>query len=131
MKLIEQFKDKQYMNLETFRKNGEGVKTPVWFAQDENTLRVWTSTDSGKVKRIRRDGKVRVVPSTASGEPIGEWTDATSAVLDSAEELKRTRDLFQKKYGLLFNMFAFMGKMRGTAYITLNVHFNSSSSHGN
>jgi hypothetical protein len=24
----------QYLNIETFRKNGQGVKTPVWFVED-------------------------------------------------------------------------------------------------
>jgi len=131
MNHIEQFKDKQYMNLETFRKNGEGVKTPVWFAQDGETLRVWTSTGSGKVKRIRRDGNVRIVPSTASGDPTGEWTNANVAILDSADDLNLTQDLFRKKYGWVFSMLAWMGKMRGSTYITLKVQFNSSSSHRN
>ena len=25
------FSEKKYLNLETFKKNGDGVKTPVWF----------------------------------------------------------------------------------------------------
>ncbi|GAB4498404.1 MAG: PPOX class F420-dependent oxidoreductase [Anaerolineales bacterium] len=121
---IEQFKNHKYMNLETFRKNGEGVKTPVWFAQDGNTLRIWTESKTGKVKRIRRDGTVRVTPSTASGEPLGEWTEAKAIVLEEPEEVKRTKDLFYQKYGWMFNMFAFLGKMRGGNFITLKVQFN-------
>lgn len=124
MKPIEQFKDKQYMNLETFRKNGEGVKTPVWFAQDGDTLRVWTEVRTGKVKRIRQNGKIRITPSTAAGEPLGEWTDANAVVLEEQEEVKYTKDLFYKKYGWMFNMFAFLGKMRGGNFITLKVSFS-------
>lgn len=124
MKHIEQFKNKQYINLETYRKNGEGVKTPVWFAQDGDTLRVWTSIGSGKVKRIRRDGSVRIAPSTATGEPTGEWTSANVVILESDEDLKHTNELFYKKYGWLFNMFAALGKIRGGSFITLKVQFN-------
>ena len=124
MKHIEQFKNQQYINLETFRKNGEGVKTPVWFAQDGETLRIWTSNGSGKVKRVRRDGNVRIAPSTATGEPTGEWTSASVVILESEEDLKRTTDLFYQKYGWSFNMFAFLGKIRGGTFITLKVQFN-------
>ena len=121
MKDIKQFENQQYMNIETFRKNGQGVKTPVWFAQDGETLRIWTQADAGKAKRIRRDGKVRIAPSTASGDPIGEWIDAHAAVLDSPEEVKRTAGLFKKKYGFMFNVFGVMGKMRRAQYITIRV----------
>lgn len=124
MTSIGQFKDHQYMTIETFRKNGDGVKTPVWFAQDGNTLRIWTDTGTGKVKRIRRDGKVRIVPSTAAGEPLGEWIEANAAILDSTEEVKYTKDLFYEKYGWMFNMFAFLGKIRGGNFITLQINFN-------
>lgn len=100
MKGIKQFENQQYLNIETFRKNGQGVKTPVWFAQDGETLRIWTQADAGKAKRIRRDGKVRIAPSTASGDPIGEWIDAHAAVLDSPEEVNHTAGLFKKKIWL-------------------------------
>jgi len=123
MTRLEQFKNHQYMTLETFRKNGAGVKTPVWFAQDGNALRIWTENRTGKVKRIRRDGKVRIVPSTASGEPLGEWTEANAIVLETPEEVKYTKSLFHQKYGWMFNMFAFLGKMRGGNFITLKVYF--------
>lgn len=32
---IEQFNSHQYLNLETFRKDGWGVKTPVWFVRED------------------------------------------------------------------------------------------------
>ena len=35
---FEKFTRQQYLNLETFRRNGESMKTPVWFVQDEKTL---------------------------------------------------------------------------------------------
>ena len=121
MNTIEQFKDQQYINLESFRKNGTGVKTPVWFAQDGNTLRVWTQADAGKTKRIRRDGKVRIVPSTASGEPTGEWMDVRAVVLNAPAEIDRTKNLYNKKYGTMFNIISFFGKVRRSSYITIKI----------
>lgn len=118
---LQAFNDQRYMNIETFRKNGQGVKTPVWFARDGETLRVWTESGSGKVKRIRRDGRVRVAPSTASGQPLGAWTDAHVAADDSPEALSHVVKLFKKKYGLMFSVFGLLGKMRSATYTTLTV----------
>ncbi|MEV5447304.1 PPOX class F420-dependent oxidoreductase, partial [Streptomyces sp. NPDC052644] len=52
----------KYVLLTTFRKDGRAVSTPVWAVRDDDTLAVWTVADSGKVKRIRRDGTVTVAP---------------------------------------------------------------------
>jgi len=118
---LERFNKQQYLNLETFRKNGQSVKTPVWFAQDGETLRIWTQADSGKAKRIRRDGNVRIAASTASGEPVSEWVKATATVIDETEEIKKTVRLLRKKYGLMFNLFGTLGKLRNAKYTTIEV----------
>lgn len=118
---LKQFEMQQYLNLETFRKNGQGVKTPVWFAQDGDTLRIWTQADSGKVKRIHRDGNVRIVPSTASGEPTGEWAQAHAKVLEDTREVDFTARLFKKKYGMMFSLFGVLGKLRRAKYTAIQV----------
>ena len=115
---LKQFEKQQYLNIETFRKNGQGVKTPVWFVQDGETLQIWTQAGSGKAKRIRNNGTVRVAPSTGSGEPIGEWMDAHAQTNESPEAIKHVEKLMQKKYGVMFYIFGFIGKMRGGANYT-------------
>jgi PPOX class probable F420-dependent enzyme len=112
MEALKQFEKQQYLSIETFRKNGEGVKTPVWFAQDGNTLHVWTFAGAGKIKRIRRDGTVRVAPSTVSGEPVGEWINAQAIADDSPEAIRHVEKLMRKKYGLSFLLFSGLGKIR-------------------
>ena len=118
---LKQFEKQQFINIETFRKNGQGVKTPVWFAQDGNALVIWTQDDSGKAKRIRRDGKVRVAPSSASGEPVGEWVEAQARVDNSSEAVEHAIKLFKQKYGFTFNMFAMLGKLRKAKYTAIKV----------
>lgn len=54
-----------YIALETFRKSGEGVVTPVWVTAEGDKLYVWTVGDSGKVKRIRNNGRVRIADGDA------------------------------------------------------------------
>ena len=122
--MLKQFEKQQYLNIETFRKNGQGVKTPVWFAQDGETLLIWTGAGSGKTKRILRDSKVRIVPSTASGEPVGEWVNAKAAVESSEDKVIYTETLFKNKYGFMFRFLSWLNKSRGRKYASIRVYFN-------
>jgi len=105
MAQIEQFTQKKYMNLETFRKNGIGVRTPVWFAQDGGMLYVITMADSGKVKRIRRDGHVNVAPCKFDGRITGPWMSARARELTDPEVCQKANRLLDRKYGLLKKLF--------------------------
>ena len=118
---LKQFDKQNYLNIETFRKNGQGVKTPVWFVQDGETLHVWTYAGSGKVKRIRRDGLVRVVPCTAIGEPRGEWVSAHAVVDDSPEAIQHVESLMRKKYGLMFLFFRWQANRSKAKTTTLKI----------
>ena len=57
---LAQFGAQKYISLETFKKNGQGVKTPVWFVLQNDAFYVYTEADSWKVKRIRNNPRVRV-----------------------------------------------------------------------
>ncbi len=121
--MLKQFEKQQYLNIETFRKNGQGVKTPVWFAQDGETLHVWTQTGAGKAKRIRNNGTVRIAPCTSSGQLLGDWQDAHAKTDESPEAIKHVEKLMQKKYGVMFYIFGFIGRMRGgTKYTAIAIH---------
>ena len=56
----------QYVSLETYRKSGEAVRTPVWFVEEDGKMYVWTVGTSGKVKRIRRCGQVKSRRATSA-----------------------------------------------------------------
>lgn len=111
----------QYINLETFRKNGAGVKTPVWFVQDGDTLFVRTIANSGKVKRIRNFGHVQIAPCKVDGTLLGDWIPAQAReVKDSAIHQKVDR-LLDRKYGLMKKMFALASRIQGQQYTLLEV----------
>ena len=120
-KTLQQFEGKSYMNIETFRKNGQGVKTPVWFVEDGASLRIWTFAGAGKIKRIRRDGTVRITPSDASGTPLGEWMPAHASADDSTESVQYVEKLMRKKYGWQFTIFNGLGKLRKSKSAVLKV----------
>lgn len=87
-----------YINLTTFRKNGQPVTTPVWFAQDGDRLYVMTGPETGKIKRIRHTSRVQIAPSTARGNPRGPVIEA-SARLMSPDEQARANEALDQKYG--------------------------------
>jgi PPOX class probable F420-dependent enzyme len=99
------FANHKYLNLETFKKSGEGIRTPIWFAAESTTnldssaarLYVYTIDNTGKVKRIRNHGLVRIAPCDARGKLLGAWVDAAAKIVTGAEAT-HGMDLLDKKY---------------------------------
>lgn len=96
----EQLADAQFVSLTTFRRDGTGVPTPVWVAAGPDGLGVWTVADSGKVKRIRRDGTVTLAVCDRRGTVTGPALPGHARVLD-ADGTARVRVAVRRKYGLL------------------------------
>ena len=111
---LAQFAGKRYLNLESYRKSGAAVRTPLWFANDEDegegVLYIYSVADAGKVKRIRNDARVRVVPCTLRGAPRGEWVEGRAQILDAAGAA-HGHHLLRRKY-LLKRVGDFFGRLR-------------------
>ena len=71
----------RYLSVTSYKRDGRGVATPVWFVQRDGTLLVQTDAASGKVKRVRRDPRVQVAVCTASGRLRGEQVLAMAEIL--------------------------------------------------
>ena len=121
------FAGQKYLNLETFKKSGDGVKTPVWFAADPSAkldsgdakLYVYTIGVSGKVKRIRNNPRVNVAPCNASGKVKGDWVPARAEILSGAEAAHGMQ-LLNKKYlpwKQLLDFFASFRKRERTVFV--------------
>jgi len=102
---LAQFENEKYISLETFKRNGQGVKTPVWFVLHANALYVYTKADSWKVKRIRNSPRVRVAACDIRGTVRGPWLDATASLVEGDERLAPDK-LLDRKYFLkkIFNL---------------------------
>ena len=87
----------KYISLTTFRKNGVGVATPVWFGEEDGKLYVMTRSDMGKTKRIRNNSEVRIAPCTIRGKVTGPEFVATARILPK-EEHARARQTINRKY---------------------------------
>ena len=121
MKNLDQFHHKSYLNLETFRKNGEGMKTPVWFAQDGDTLYISTMADSGKVKRIRNCGQVNIAACRMNGKVIGVWIPAQAREITDPGIVAQANRMLDKKYGLLKKLFDRQRASRGSKDTLLEI----------
>lgn len=99
------FDREQYVSLATFRKTGKEVLTPVWFAEDpKNPRQLWiyTNVNSGKVKRVRNNGRARIAPCNGVGKLKGEFVDATARMLEAGHrDWQRGWDALHAKYWML------------------------------
>jgi hypothetical protein len=89
----------RYVSLATFRRDGREVRTPVWVADDAGRLVVYTNRRSGKVKRIRANGRARLAPCDARGGLRGEFVDARARVASDPAEVERGLAAIERKYG--------------------------------
>ena len=111
------FASQKYISLETYRKNGQAVRTPVWFAESDGQLYVYTLADAGKAKRLRNNPRARIAPCDMRGRVIGEWSDAQARFVQG-EEATRTNALLDHKYWMkrLFNL---TSKLRRTPRVVI------------
>ena len=103
----------RYVNLATFRRNGREVRTPVWIAREGSKLYVWTNGTSGKVKRVRANGRVRLAPCDARGKLRGDWTDGSARMLDDPEVMQRGLETVIRKYGWQMRLALFASRLTG------------------
>jgi PPOX class probable F420-dependent enzyme len=123
---FEAFEGQRYLSLETFKKNGEGVRTPVWFAEalaDSTViggmpLYVYTIGNSGKVKRIRNNPQVRIAPCDMRGNVQGDWVNATATIVHGEEEAFGMA-LIDRKYRPWKQILNLMATLRGHERVVL------------
>ena len=133
---ITQFAKANYLNLESFRKTGVGVRTPVWFAQDAapspandpragsgNLFYIYSAPDVGKVKRIRNNPRVRVAPCDLRGNLRGAWVDARARICDTSEAA-HGQNLLRRKYGWLKIVGDFFSRLRGRTQAVIRIEID-------
>jgi uncharacterized protein len=118
---FEHLQGRKYALLTTFRRSGEGVPTPVWFGLDDDG-RMYFRTEShvGKVKRIRRDGRVLVAPCTVRGRPRGPAAEGRARVL-APEDADRAERAIQANYGLGRRVYEGAGSMANVDLVYVEI----------
>ncbi len=120
--------DAKYITLETFKKNGNGVKTPVWVTPENSKLYVITDADSWKVKRIRRNGWVKVAESDARGtvSADSQWFGGQARILDGSEAVARQNERIAAKYGWMFRAYSWMTRLLGREQVRCVIEISPS-----
>ena len=114
-----QFSGRRYINLEAYKKNGSPKQTPVQSIEENGRVYFRTDPNTWKVKRIRNNSHVRIVPSGRGGNPTGTWVDGEARILQG-EEYDWAMALFKKEYGAIGNsMIGFVGRLRGERLTTV------------
>jgi len=107
--------DEKYILITTFRRNGEGVATPVWVVPvEDGKVGFWTSSGSGKAKRLAHTPRVTVQPCDGRGKVKAgtEPLEATARVV-SGTELDDIRRKVVAKYGFLTKVTKLLGTIGG------------------
>jgi uncharacterized protein len=111
--------DEKYVASTTYRKSGTAVPTPTWIvALDGDRVGFWTSSASGKCKRLRNDPRIVLQPSDArgrvkAGSPSAE---GTAELVTSGADFDAIQRGIRAKYGpmvpitRLFNTLGHLGK---------------------
>jgi len=107
-----EIESEKYISLETYRKNNQPVKTPVWFVIKNDLIYVVTRDQTGKVKRLRNNQQVKIATCTIKGKVTGQWMSGTAKILTDVEtkEAVKWRD---KKYGFIAKIAKFLSKNKG------------------
>jgi len=108
---ISRFNGENVISLETYRRNGQPVRTPVWFLLENGVIYVHTDDRTGKVKRIRRNPRVRVAPSHFRGKPKADYADAIAELETNPVTVQDYRSRIYKKYGIMGTLTTFMQRL--------------------
>jgi uncharacterized protein len=114
----------KYVSLTTFKRDGTPVATPVWCVPvDGATFGFWTSSGSGKAKRLAHTDRVVAQPCDNRGRlKTGTTPEDGRARLVTGPELEAIRTRVVAKYGFftkvtkLFNSIGNLVKRRHNAY---------------
>lgn len=115
---MDEISNEKYINLETYKKDGTPIRTPVWFVTENNKMYVITRESTGKVKRLKNNPKTRFAVCGFKGEIKGEWIDATAKTVQG-DEAERAVKLRKSKYGFKALLAGFMTKAKGDLVVYL------------
>lgn len=103
----------RYVSLATFRRDGRAVETPVWVAEHGGRLYVFTEAKAGKVKRLRRNPRIRLAPCNVRGALRGDWVEGSARVVDDAQTEARGYEALVRKYGLAMKIANLASRLAG------------------
>jgi PPOX class probable F420-dependent enzyme len=107
--------DEKYIRVTTFKKDGTEVSTPTWvIALEGGRIGFYTSSTSGKAKRLKNNPNVVVQPSDGRGRPKPDTRALKgTAVVVAGPERDLIYDKVVAKYGFVTKVTRFLAKVGG------------------
>lgn len=105
--------DEKYLLFTSFRRTGAPVSTPVWVVDlGDGRMGFWTSSGSGKAKRLAHTARVTVQPCDGRGR-VKQGTSPTEATarVVSGSEYDAIRQRVIAKYGFMTKVTAVAGTL--------------------
>ena len=94
----------RYLSVTSFKRDGTGVATPVWFVSNGSRLFAFTDLHSAKIRRIRRNPRVLVASCRVDGKLHNEPVEASVEVLTADADLERVQKLLLARYKLSYRV---------------------------
>ncbi|HEX5622213.1 MAG TPA: PPOX class F420-dependent oxidoreductase [Solirubrobacteraceae bacterium] len=111
----------RYLSVTSFKRDGTGVATPVWFVSDGSRLLALTDLHSAKVRRIRGNPHVLIAACRADGKLRSQPVPALAAVLTATEDLERVQKLLIERYKISYRLvmlvYRFGRRLRGRSSV--------------
>jgi PPOX class probable F420-dependent enzyme len=101
---LKAFSRGRFLSVTSFKRDGTGVATPVWFVSDGARLFALTDLHSAKVRRIRRDPHVTVAPCRPGGKLRGEPVMARAEMRTTGPELEHVQRLLLDRYAISYRL---------------------------
>jgi PPOX class probable F420-dependent enzyme len=111
--------DEKFVSSTTYRKTGTPVSTPTWIVDlDGGRVGFWTSSKSGKYKRLRNNPKIMLQPSDQRGKVKAGTApvEGTVELATSGPQFDAVQSKVRAKYGFMvpvshfFNTLGHIGK---------------------
>ncbi|HEX6671662.1 MAG TPA: PPOX class F420-dependent oxidoreductase [Nitrososphaeraceae archaeon] len=109
----------KYICILTYKKNGDGVSTPVWFIRKDNKIYIRTSNQSGKVKRIKNNNNVSYALCNISGRIKGEWHSGVAKIEPDVNKMIFSK--ITEKYGLIAQIINILYKIKKMEIIIISI----------
>jgi uncharacterized protein len=100
--------------LTSFKRDGTPVGTPVHIAVDDGHIYFRSYEKAWKTKRIRRNPRIEIAPSTLRGTPTGPAIEARACILDGEEATRAARAIGHKYPILHRKLIPWWHKLMGT-----------------
>jgi PPOX class probable F420-dependent enzyme len=109
-----------YLSVTTFKRDGRGVATVVWFVVLDGKVYFRTPANTGKVKRLRHNPSINFFACDRDGRRAGPTVLGTARLFDppSGGDLVPALD---GKYGLVSRLYALTFRLPGRRALVVEI----------